>query len=163
MKGDVLQTVRKNPGVTHGKSKPPVYIFAALGTMLAAHMLVPIAPVLAFPWNLIGLVPLFLGAALAVYALRLFAFHKTTPEPFGVSGALVTGGPFRVTRNPMYLGTILMVSGVAALFGTAGPWLVVPVLGYLLDAVFVRREEEKMELLFGDAYKNYKNRVRRWI
>lgn len=163
MKGDVMQNVRGNLGVTLGKRKPPVYVFAALVAMLAAHLLVPIALVLVFPWNLIGLAPLFLGAALAVYAIRLFATHKTTPEPFGRSGALVTDGPFRVTRNPMYLGILVMVSGVAALFGTAGPWLVVPVLGFLLDAVFVRREEEKMELFFGDAYRNYKNRVRRWI
>ena len=158
-----MQTCRGNSGVALGKMKPPVYVLAALLAMLAAHALVPIARVLPFPWNLIGLAPLFLGAALAVYAIRLFASHKTTPEPFGVSGALVTGGPFRVTRNPMYLGIILMVAGVAALFGTAGPWLIVPVLGILLDVVFVRREEEKMELLFGDAYRNYKNHVRRWI
>ena len=163
MKGDVMQNVRGNLGVTLGKKKPPVYVFAALVAMLAAHILVPITQVIVFPWTLLGIAPLFLGAALAVYAIRLFASHKTTPEPFGISGVLVTGGPFRVTRNPMYLGIILMVSGVAALFGTAGPWLVVPVLGILLDVVFVRREEEKMELLFGDAYRNYKNRVRRWI
>ena len=143
--------------------KPPVYVLSALVAMFAAHMLVPIKLVLAFPWNLIGLAPLFLGAALAVYAIRLFATHKTTPEPFGVSGALVTVGPFRVTRNPMYLGIILMVSGVAALFGTVGPWLVVPILGLVLDVVFVRREEEKMEMLFGDAYRSYKSRVRKWI
>ncbi|MFA6568109.1 MAG: isoprenylcysteine carboxylmethyltransferase family protein [Victivallales bacterium] len=145
------------------KASPPVYVLAALVAMLAAHMLVPIVRIIAFPWRLLGGVPLLFGAALVFYSLRLFRLHKTTPEPFGVSGALVTSGPFRVTRNPMYAGILLMFSGIACLLGTVGPWLVVLLLGMVFDIVFVRREEERMEMIFGDAYRRYKTRVRRWI
>ena len=145
------------------KVNPPVYVLATLFAMLAAHMLVPIAQIIAFPWRLLGCAPLLLGVALVVYSLRLFGIHKTTPKPFGVAAVLVTSGAFRVTRNPMYVGIILMLSGIACFFGTVGPWLVIPVLGILLDVIFVRREEEKMELIFGDAYRRYKTRVRRWI
>lgn len=145
------------------KAKPPVYVLAALVAMLAAHMLVPIARIIAFPWNLLGAVALLFGAALVLHALRFFRRNKTTAEPFGVSGALVTNGPFRVTRNPMYAGILLMLSGIACLFGTLGPWLVVPVLGVAFDVIFVRREEERMEMMFGDAYRRYKAQVRRWI
>lgn len=152
-----------SPARGRGKTPPPVYVAAALAAMAAAHMLAPLARVAAFPWNLLGCVPLLLGAALAGWTLRLFASRQTTPEPFGESRALVTDGPFRVSRNPMYLGILLMLAGVAALLGTAGPWLVVPALGLVLDIVFVRREEERMERLFGDAYRSYKRRVRRWI
>ncbi len=145
------------------KAKPPVYVLAALAAMLAAHMVIPLTRIIAFPWRLLGAAPLLLGAALAVHSLRLFGRHNTTPEPFGASSALVTSGPFRVTRNPMYLGILVMLSGIACLFGTVGPWLVVPVLGILLDVVFVRPEEEKMEMMFGDVYRRYKAQVRRWL
>lgn len=145
------------------KAKPPVYVLAALVAMPVVHRLVPIARIIAFPWSLLGAAPVLLGAALVVHALRLFGRHKTTAEPFGVSVALVTCGPFCVTRNPMYVGILLMLSGIACLFGTVAPWLVVPVLGILLDVIFVRREEEKMEMVFGDAYRRYKAEVRRWI
>ena len=145
------------------KVNPPVYVLAALFAMLAAHMLVPIAQIIAFPWRLIGCVPLLLGVVLIVYSLRLFRLNRTTPKPFGIAGALVIAGPFRVTRNPMYVGILLMLSGIACFLGTVGPWLVVPVLGILFDVIFVRCEEEKMEIIFGDAYRRYKLQVRRWI
>lgn len=145
------------------KPKPPAYLLAALVAMLVVHFLVPIARIMGFPWRLLGVVPFLLGTALTVRALQLFKLHKTTPEPFGTSRALVTSGPYGVTRNPMYLGILLMFSGIACLLGTAAPWLVVPVLGGVFDVIFIRREECKMETQFGDAYKRYKVQVRRWI
>ncbi len=145
------------------KSKPPVYVLTAFVTMLAVHFLVPIARIIAFPWRLLGGVPFLLGTALTVRALQLFKLHKTTPEPFGASRALVTSGPYSVTRNPMYLGILLMFSGVACLLGTAAPWIVVLALGGVFDVIYIRREEGKMEEKFGDAYRHYKAQVRRWI
>lgn len=145
------------------KPKPPAYLLAALVAMLVVHFLVPIARIMGFPWRLLGVVPFLLGTALTVRALQLFKLHKTTPEPFGTSRALVTSGPYGVTRNPMYLGILLMFSGIACLLGTAAPWLVVLMLGGVFDVNFIRREEGKMETKFGDAYKQYKTQVRRWI
>jgi len=131
--------------------------------MLTAHMLMPIARIILFPWNLFGIVPLLLGAAIVFYSFLLFVRNKTTADPFGVPLSLVTSGPFRVTRNPMYVGILLMLSGIACLFATIGPWLVVPALGVVFDVIFVRREEERMEAMFGDVYRRYKAQVRRWI
>ena len=145
------------------KVKPPVYVVAALVAMLAAHMLIPIARIISFPRNLFGAVPFLLGATIVLQAFRLFDRNKTTAEPFNVPVTLVTSGPFRITRNPMYVGILLMLSGIACLFGTVGPWIVVPVLGVVFDVIFVRQEEERMETMFGDAYKRYKAQVRRWI
>lgn len=79
------------------KAKPQVYVFAALAAMLMAHLLVPIARSITFPWNLLGAVPLILCGVLVLHALRLFGRHNTTAEPFGVPGGLVTCGAFRVT------------------------------------------------------------------
>lgn len=143
--------------------KPPAYVCAAFVAMLAVHVLFPLARILAFPWNLLGVIPFLFGAALAGCALRQFACRKTTPEPFGVSAALVTDGVFRLSRNPMYLGILLMASGVSALLGSASPWLAVAGLGLVLDVVFVRPEEKRMEERFGEDYRRYRIRVRRWV
>ena len=145
------------------KTSPPVYVFAAFVAMLMAHLLAPIAHIVMYPWNLLGAAPLLLGTVLTFYALRRFGHYKTTAEPFGVSTALVTSGPFRFTRNPMYVGILLMFSGIACLLGTAGPWLVVPLLGVVFDVIFVQQEEKKLEMKFGDDFLRYKAKVRRWI
>lgn len=145
------------------KAKPPVYVFAAFVGMLMAHLLAPIARIIPFPWSLLGAVPLLLGAVLTLHSVRRFGRNKTTAEPFGVAAALVTSGPYRFTRNPMYVGILLMLSGVACLFGTVGPWLVVPLLGVVFDVSFVRQEEKKLEAKFGDDFRRYKAKVRRWI
>lgn len=145
------------------KTKPTAYVWTALVAMLVVNWLVPIARIMDFPWRLLGGVPFLLGTALTVRALQLFRLHRTTPEPFRTSRALVTSGPFRVTRNPMYLGILLMFSGVACLLGTVAPWLVVLMLGVVFDVLFIRREEGQMETKFGDVYRHYKAQVRRWI
>ena len=145
------------------KIKPPVYVFAAVAVMLLTHRLFPIVRIITFPWTLLGLVSLLPGAALVFLSLRVFKRDRTDPDPFGVPAALVTSGPYRLSRNPMYLGILLMLSGIACLLGTAAPWLAIPPLGVALDLVFVRPEEKRMERTFGDAYRRYKTHVRRWI
>lgn len=143
--------------------KPPAYVAAALVAMPAVHVLFPVARILVFPWNLLGVAPVLLGGALVACALRQFAARKTTPEPFGVSSALVTDGVFRLSRNPIYLGIVVMVSGAAVLLGSASPWLVAGLLAVMLDVAFIRREERKLDELFGDDYRRYRSRVRRWV
>nr|MBA2578847.1 isoprenylcysteine carboxylmethyltransferase family protein [Euzebyaceae bacterium] len=77
--------------------------------------------------------------------------------------ALVAAGPYRFTRNPMYLGLSAGTAGVALI--TGNPWvlaLLVPAVG-VADAAFIRPEERYLERTFGDAYRAYRTRVRRWI
>ena len=131
--------------------------------MLAAHEWVPIRQIIPFPWNLLGSILLLFGAAISAYALWLFRRHRTTSEPFGGPRTLVTSGPFRFSRNPMYGGILLMVSGAAVLLGTATPWLVVPALGAVFDVFFIRPEEKRLEIKFKDAYRRYRTQVRRWL
>lgn len=131
--------------------------------MLAAHAWVPIRQVVPFPWNLLGSIPLLFGATISGRALRLFRQHQTTAEPFGAPRSVVTSGPFRFSRNPMYGGILLMFSGLAALLGSATPWLVVPALGVVFEVLFIRPEEKQLEMKFGDAYRRYRSQVRRWL
>lgn len=84
-------------------------------------------------------------------------------KPFEESSALVTGGVFRVARNPMYLGMALIVLGAALLLGSATPLAVVILLALLLDRAFISPEERMLADTFGDQFQEYRGRVRRWI
>ena len=105
-----------------------------------------------------------LGLALAFWAERCFAAAGTEILPASPTNKmLVVGGPFRFTRNPMYLGLTLVTLGIAAYFGTA-PFFAVPALLFLLvNFLFIPFEEAKMQRQFHASYAAYRARVRRWI
>jgi protein-S-isoprenylcysteine O-methyltransferase Ste14 len=145
------------------KVLPPTYFLGALAVAAALHFFVPIRQIVVFPWRLLGLLPLVAGAALNVVADRAFARNGTTVKPFERSTTLVTTGVYRLSRNPMYLGMVLVVLGEAALFGSVTPFVVVPALVVLLDRVFIAPEESKLEDAFGEGFSRYRRIVRRWI
>jgi protein-S-isoprenylcysteine O-methyltransferase Ste14 len=87
----------------------------------------------------------------------------TTVKPLGKSTALVTSGPFRISRHPMYVGFVLVLLGAAMMLGTLTPFIIGAAFAIFIDVVFVRFEERKMEHQFGEAWREYKRRVRRWL
>lgn len=142
---------------------PPVYFLAAIIGAVLLHFLFPIRQVLEFPWRLFGLAFLAVGMVLNALADRAFKKHETTVKPFEESRALVTGGVFGISRHPMYLGMALILLGLATLLGSAAPFAVIPVFAVALDRVFIVQEERMLEETFGDRFRRYRTRVRRWI
>jgi protein-S-isoprenylcysteine O-methyltransferase Ste14 len=142
---------------------PPAWFLGAGALMLALDQLLPLARLVPWPWTLLGALPIVAGIALALAAVRRFHRAGTPVRPFELSNALVTDGPFRFTRNPMYLGMMLVLLGLALLLGTLTPLLVLPAFFALIHLRFVRLEEAFLELHFGEAYRAYKERVRRWL
>jgi protein-S-isoprenylcysteine O-methyltransferase Ste14 len=151
-----------------GVIAPPPLLFAlflAIGLLLdwlLPGRLWPIA--LAWPWRLAaGLVPILAGALLAIAAERRFRAVGTDVRPWRPSTALASGGPYRFTRNPMYLGLLLLLAGIA--IAADGPWLMAQLLPLwlLLHFGVVRREEAYLEEKFGEPYRDYCRRVRRWL
>ena len=112
----------------------------------------------------IGTLIILAGGALAAWGRATFAAAKTQVNPASAKNdKLVETGPFKFTRNPMYLGMVIISIGAAILGGLA-PLFAVPVLTFLLDEfIIIPFEEAKMERQFGDAFRAYKSRVRRWI
>ncbi|HXZ67562.1 MAG TPA: isoprenylcysteine carboxylmethyltransferase family protein [Alphaproteobacteria bacterium] len=112
----------------------------------------------------VGTLIILAGGGLAAWGRATFAAAKTQVNPASVKNdKLVETGPFKFTRNPMYLGMVIISLGAAVLGGLA-PLFAVPLLTFLLDNfVIIPFEEAKMERQFGDAYRDYKARVRRWI
>jgi protein-S-isoprenylcysteine O-methyltransferase Ste14 len=104
-----------------------------------------------------------IGVVLNLLVDRAFKKHDTTVKPFEASSALITDGVFKITRNPMYLGMILILFGVTMLLGSAAPFAVVFLLAALLDRVFIAPEEQNLEHTFGEQFLQYRKWVRRWI
>jgi len=100
---------------------------------------------------------------LNIAADRQFKRLGTTVKPLQRSSALATDGVFRWSRNPMYLGMVLIVPGVGLLEGTAIAWMAVAALAVILDQAFVRREERMLEETFGTEFEAYTRRTRRWL
>jgi len=142
---------------------PPTYFFLAIVAAAGFHFLAPGCVVIPWPWKLIGCLGVGGGAALTGLTEAAFKRHGTTIKPFEESSALMTSGPFRFSRNPMYLGIALILAGIATLFGSLTPWFAVVAFCVLIDRRFIRVEESMMEATFGEPYREYKKRVRRWI
>lgn len=146
------------------KVNPPKYFFIAILVMLGLKWMIPAAPLLSAPWYwAIGCVLVLLGTGCTGLGARLFSKAGTNLVPFSESTVLVTHGLYRFTRNPMYLGMVIALAGVALLLNERWPWLVLPAFAALIQLRFIRFEEELMESTFGDAYLAYKSRVRRWL
>jgi protein-S-isoprenylcysteine O-methyltransferase Ste14 len=111
-----------------------------------------------------GVALVLVGLALSVWAQQTFRRHHAQILPWSdVHSALVESGPFRYSRNPMYLGALGIGVGAALLAGTWLMWLVPVVLFVLQNFVIIPFEEHSMEHTFGDGYRAYRARVRRWL
>jgi len=145
------------------KLLPPVYLLGALILVVFLHFRLPIRGLIAFPWRLLGIAPLVIGVALNLAADRAFTRRETTVKPFERPTSLITGGVFRISRNPMYLGMVLIVLGLSVVLGSETPFGVVPVFAFLLDRRFIAKEERVLQDVFGDQFRRFRSRTRRWV
>ena len=113
--------------------------------------------------QLLGLLSVAGGVGLSFYAAAIFAARDTTKKPFGQPTAFVTTMPYTFTRNPMYVGLTTILFGFAVFFGSS-VMLAAPIIFLLvIDRMVIPKEEDTMDRLFGQQYRDYKNRVRRWL
>ena len=142
---------------------PAPYVLALLGGWWLDRHVLPL------PWD-DGVVSRALGWAWLAIGLILFAWtlwtfhrHRTTVNPYASASALCIDGPFRYSRNPIYLGDWLILIGIALLMNTFWPLVFAPLIWLTLRFGVIRYEEAHLEAKFGNAYRDYKTRVRRWI
>ena len=147
----------------HGINIPPVYFAVALAAMALLHFAVPVLPLVMKPYRYAGLAVMALSLAFAGWAAYLFWRARTGIVPFSPATVLVTRGPYRVTRNPMYLGMAGTLLGAAIFMGSLTPFVVIPAFMALIADRFIGPEEAMLERSFGAAYLEYKTRVRRWL
>jgi len=111
----------------------------------------------------LGWLTVGIGLTLFVWTLWTFARHRTTVNPYAGASALCASGPFRFSRNPIYLGDWFILTGVSLLLATWWPLAFAPLIWIMIRFGVIRHEEVHLEAKFGDAYRDYKARVRRWI
>lgn len=103
------------------------------------------------------------GLGIVIWGLAQFILIKTTPIPLGKPRDLVTIGPYRYTRNPMYLGLLLMVGSVTFFTGSL-VYLLSPLgLFLIIDRLFIPYEEATLDRLFGIRFEAFKREVKRWL
>ena len=145
------------------KIMPTTYLLLAMLAMIAIHFLLPVLLIIPPLWNWLGLLPLALGAAINLVADGAFHKANTTVRPFEESSVLVTDGVFKISRNPMYLGFLLTLFGIAVLLRSLTPYAVILVFAIWIQRKFIAEEERMLAEKFGAEWQVYRRRTRRWI
>lgn len=139
------------------------FIFA-VGT--AAHVCLPrsITPWIAWmPLQILGTLLLMAALGLNLAASRAFKTHATSPVPYTRPDALITTGVFRFSRHPVYLALVLSALGLGCLLDAVTFLPGSLVLGVVLDRCVVPDEERQLQATFGETYRRYRERTRRWL
>lgn len=142
---------------------PPTYLLIAVMMMAVLGFVFPILRVIPPVWNLLGLVPIALGIIINLLADRFFQQVHTTVKPFECSSALAVGSVYSISRNPMYLGFVLILAGIAVLLRAVSPWAVVIAFVILMQRVFIRVEEGMLAEQFGWLWEGYCKHTPRWV
>jgi protein-S-isoprenylcysteine O-methyltransferase Ste14 len=144
---------------------PPIFFILCLGIALILEYLFPVK-LQGIPFLLrmnIGVILLIIACAIAVSSFIVLIRNKTPFDPAKATIRIVKEGPFRFSRNPLYLSLIIIISGIAFLVFSVWLFIAIPVLFLLLHFYAVKPEECYLSLKFGEEYQAYKNKVRRWI
>tara|TARA_S200000501_G_C20641700_1_gene663536 strand:+ start:301 stop:747 length:447 start_codon:yes stop_codon:yes gene_type:complete len=143
---------------------PPPIITLICGFLI--YLSKPFFPELIFNYaNILSLFFLILGLSIIVISFRLFKKEKTTINPIMIEKAslLVTSGVFKYSRNPMYLGMVLILISISIKFNFYGGVLIVAVFFFFITYFQIIPEEKAMLKLFGKEFIKYKKQTRRWI
>lgn len=142
---------------------PPFLLGGAmvLGALLEWLYPIPLLPPMLA--RLLGVVLFALGGLLGYSAQRALRRAGTNIRPDQPTLALVTDGPYRWTRNPIYLAGLLVYLGVGFFVNGLAPFLLLPLLIILLRWGIILREERYLTAKFGEPYRNYTSRVSRWV
>lgn len=141
---------------------PPFYFFSVIGLSIAFYFLLPEFNWVAFPYNLIGII-LFIGGSYLLNASSGLFNQKQTTFYLEEPSVFVMSGFYKISRNPMYLGALVLIMGLAILLGNLLS-LLTPLLFFIfINYLCIPPEEKIMQQTFGQDYLDYKQSVRRWL
>lgn len=145
------------------KLLPPQTLLLSVITMLVLNFLYPVLDIIYYPFTLIGVFPLVLGLMISISGSKLFEKIGTNIKTFNKPDKLVTQSLFAYSRNPMYLGFVLLLLGISILLGSLSPFIISFFYFMLLNNWYIPFEEKCCEETLGEEYLAYKSIVRRWI
>lgn len=144
------------------KIHPPVLTFIFILLAYVVNWFIPLQ--FEAPWlKYSGLGLATIGFLLPFIAIREFIKARTTVDPHGSVTNIISSGIYRFTRNPIYVGFVLMLIGFLLNSNTLWGLILSPVLILCFNKLVIEHEEAYLEKKFGEQYTNYKSRVRRWI
>ncbi|WP_010628154.1 isoprenylcysteine carboxylmethyltransferase family protein [Halomonas sp. KM-1] len=141
---------------------PSALLFTAV-IMVLLDLYAPLVRLWETPYRWGGIAVLLVGLGIAQWHAHLFRRLETNIDTFGEPGSLTRQGLFAVTRNPMYLGFVIALTGLAICLGSAAPFLAALCFALLVNFWYIPVEERNMQHKFGQAYLDYKAAVRRWL
>lgn len=142
---------------------PPIVVLLFIVLAYFLGRFVPLAFIPSMIWRNFGLLLTFIGFLLGIGALIEFRKARTTLDPHGSAKQVVTSGIYRFTRNPIYLGFLLMVIGLPLNSGLIWGIVMAPLYMIVMTRLIIEHEEAYLEKKFKDQYTSYKSRVRRWL
>jgi protein-S-isoprenylcysteine O-methyltransferase Ste14 len=142
---------------------PPTYFFILLMLSVILHFVFPIMKIIPSPYNYLGILLVLFGIIINIWADRIFKTEKTTVKPDESPDVFILSGPFKFTRNPMYLGMLSILLGVAVFLGSLITFIFPVLFIVLMNLLFIPVEEKNLQKKFGKKYIDYKKKVRRWI
>ena len=142
---------------------PPVLTLIFIAIEYVAKWVIPISFVVPNFVRQAGFGMVVIGFLLGVAAVIAFRKARTTLDPHGKVSAIVTDGAYRFTRNPIYLGFLLMLIGFPLNSGNVWGILLAPFFIMSMNSLVIEKEEAYLEKKFGEVYTGYKSRVRRWL
>jgi protein-S-isoprenylcysteine O-methyltransferase Ste14 len=154
------QSVIDSPGV---RIPPPLIFVGGLIVGLSMSAWIPTSYIGSLTAHTVGGILMVMGALLAASAVRIFVKTGTNLRPDRPSNALAIVGPYRFTRNPMYLSLTIIYVGVAVFMQSLWSVLLLPLLLFFIQRKIISREEAYLDRRFGADYTRYRNQVRRWL
>jgi protein-S-isoprenylcysteine O-methyltransferase Ste14 len=142
---------------------PPILTLLHLIAAFVLGWLVPLSIPGLEEIDLLGWILVGAGLGLLFSAVSQFNKAETTLDPFGGTTKIVIAGPYRFSRNPIYLGFVCMLIGFPLMIDKAWGLILAPLLMILMTRLVIEHEEAYLEQKFGQEYLEYKSRVRRWL
>ena len=139
---------------------PPIILLASFVSQIILLFSFPISVDLS---SLLGLILILSGISLVFVSFRFMRKMKTTFIPDGTPEVLISTGPFKFSRNPIYLGMLTILVGVAFLMSSLSAIIIAFVFGIIINFTWIAHEEKKLHELFSEDWENYSSKVRRWI
>jgi protein-S-isoprenylcysteine O-methyltransferase Ste14 len=139
---------------------PPIILLASLFLQIVLLFSFPISTDLS---SLLGLILLISGIFLVILSFRFMRKMETTFIPDGTPKKLLASGPFKISRNPIYLGMLMILFGVAFLMASLSAIIIAFGFGLIINFTWISHEEKKLKDLFPEDWEKYSANVRRWI
>jgi len=157
-----MSQIQDHPNINRN-IHPPLVMLAHLLAAFLLNWLLPLPFAFPKPFEWLGYILVFTGLGFAFSAVSQFGKIHTTLDPHGSVSAIIISGPYRFSRNPIYLGFVCTLIGLPLAFGNYWGVILSPLLMILMVQLVIKHEEAYLEKKFGDEYTSFKSHVRRWL